>query len=75
MLATQILVSKLNGAIGLAYVETTVLAVTAVLALLLLRWLEGRRALRDGGKGHARAPLRRARRRAAPCCRPRRDRS
>ncbi len=51
VLATQILVSKLNGALGLAYVETTVLAVTAVLALLLLRWLEGRRRYAMAGKG------------------------
>ena len=51
VLATQILVSKLNGAIGLAYVETTVLAVTAVLALLLLRRLEGKRTVQRGGQG------------------------
>jgi len=51
VLATQILVSKLNGALGLAYVETTVLAVTAVLALLLLRRLEGRRRYAMAGKG------------------------
>lgn len=51
VLATQILVSKLNGAMGLAYVETTVLAVTAVLALLLLRRLEGRRRYALAGKG------------------------
>jgi iron(III) transport system permease protein len=59
VLATQILVSKLNGAIGLAYVETTVLAVTAVLALLLLRRLEGKRQYTVAGKGRAtRTPLR-----------------
>ena len=59
VLATQILVSKLNGALGLAYVETTVLAVTAVLALLLLRRLEGRRRYTVAGKGRAtRTPLR-----------------
>jgi iron(III) transport system permease protein len=59
VLATQILVSKLNGALGLAYVETTVLAVTAVLALLLLRRLEGRRQYTVAGKGRAtRSPLR-----------------
>ena len=59
VLATQILVSKLNGALGLAYVETTVLAVTAVIALLLLRRLEGRRQYSVAGKGRAtRAPLR-----------------
>src|SRR5215208_5102482 len=53
VLATQILVSKLNGALGLAYVETTVLAVTAVLALLLLRRLEGKRQYSVAGKGRA----------------------
>lgn len=51
VLATQILVSKLNGALGLAYVETTVLAVTAVLALLLLRRFEGKRRYAMAGKG------------------------
>jgi iron(III) transport system permease protein len=53
VLATQILVSRLNGALGLAYVETTVLAVTAVVALLLLRRLEGRRRYAMAGKGRA----------------------
>jgi iron(III) transport system permease protein len=53
VLSTQILVSKLNGAMGLAYVETTVLAVTAVLALFLLRRMEGRRAYAMAGKGRA----------------------
>jgi iron(III) transport system permease protein len=53
VLATQILVSKLNGALGLAYVETTVLAVTAVVALLVLRRLEGRRRYAMSGKGYA----------------------
>jgi iron(III) transport system permease protein len=53
VLATQILVSKLNGALGLAYVETTVLAVTAVVALLVLRRLEGRRRYAMAGKGRA----------------------
>jgi ABC-type Fe3+ transport system permease subunit len=51
VLATQILVSKLNGALGLAYVETTVLAVTAVLALLLLRRLEGSGSTAWRGRG------------------------
>jgi iron(III) transport system permease protein len=65
VLATQILVSKLNGALGLAYVETTVLAVTAVVALLVLRKLEGRRRYAMAGKGRAtrqalRSPLWRA---------------
>ncbi len=59
VLATQILVSKLNGAMGLAYVETAVLAVTAVVALLLLRRLEGRRRYAMAGKGRStRAALR-----------------
>lgn len=53
VLATQILVSRLNGAMGLAYVETTVLAVTAVAALLLLRRLEGKRRYTMAGKGRA----------------------
>jgi len=53
VLATQILVSKLNGALGLAYVETTVLAVTAVIALLVLRRLEGKRRYAMAGKGRA----------------------
>ena len=53
VLATQILVSKLNGAMGLAYVETTVLALTAVAALAGLRWLERRRQYVLAGKGKA----------------------
>jgi iron(III) transport system permease protein len=53
VLATQILVSKLNGSLGLAYVETTVLAVTAVVALLVLRRLEGKRRYSMAGKGRA----------------------
>src|SRR6476660_4942767 len=53
VLATQILVSKLNGALGLAYVETTVLAVTAVIALLVLRRLQGSRRYSVAGKGRA----------------------
>ena len=53
VLATQILVSRLNGSLGLAYVETTVLAVTAVLALLVLRRIEGRRQYTMAGKGRA----------------------
>ena len=51
VLATQILVSKLNGSMGLAYVETTVLALAAVAALLALRWLERRRRYALSGKG------------------------
>jgi iron(III) transport system permease protein len=51
VLATQILVSKLNGSMGLAYVETTVLALAAVLALLALRRFERRRRYALTGKG------------------------
>jgi iron(III) transport system permease protein len=59
VLATQILVSKLNGALELAYVETTVLAITAVAALVLLRWMEQRRQYALTGKGRAtRTPIR-----------------
>jgi iron(III) transport system permease protein len=59
VLATQILVSRVNGAIGLAYVETTVLAIAAVAALWLLRWMERRRQYAMGGKGRAtRRPVR-----------------
>ncbi|MEO8946087.1 MAG: iron ABC transporter permease [Gemmatimonadaceae bacterium] len=54
VLSTQILNSKLNDAIGLAYVETTVLAISAVCGLLLFRWLEGKRAYVASGKGGAR---------------------
>ena len=53
VLATQILVSKLNGSMGLAYVETTVLALTAIAALAGLRWLERRRQYVLTGKGKA----------------------
>jgi iron(III) transport system permease protein len=59
VLSTQILASKLNGNIGLAYVETTVLAVSAVAGLLLFRWLERRRAYTVAAKGMVtRAPIR-----------------
>lgn len=58
VLSTQIIASKLNGAMGLAYVETTVLAVGAVAALVLLRWFERRRTYAVSAKGTvARAPL------------------
>jgi len=53
VLATQILVSKLNGSMGLAYVETTVLALAAVGALVALRGLERRRRYALAGKGKA----------------------
>ena len=51
VLSTQIVTSKLNGAIGVAYVETTVLTVSAVLALLVLRYFERRRQYVTVGKG------------------------
>jgi iron(III) transport system permease protein len=53
VLSTQIVASKLNGALGLAYVETTVLAISAVAGLLLFRWLEGKRKYTVAGKGAA----------------------
>jgi iron(III) transport system permease protein len=51
VMSTQILASKLNGAMGLAYVETTVLALAAIAALVLLRWFERRRSYAMTGKG------------------------
>ncbi len=51
VLATQVVASKLNGAMGMAYVETTVLAIAAVAALALLRWFERRRSYAVTGKG------------------------
>ena len=65
VLATQILVSKLSGDMGLAYVETTVLALAALAALALLRWYEQRRQYSVSGKGRLtrtelRSPLGRA---------------
>ena len=53
VLSTQVVTSKLNGAMGLVYVETTVLALTAVAAFMLLRWIEGRRRYTLSGKGKA----------------------
>lgn len=53
VLSTQIVSSKLNGSMGLAYVETTVLALSAVAGLLLFRWLEGKRKYTSSGKGTA----------------------
>jgi iron(III) transport system permease protein len=61
VLATQILVSRVNGAMGLAYVETTVLAIAAVGALWLLRWMERRRQYAMAGKGRATRRLVRSR--------------
>lgn len=51
VLSTQILNSKLNDAIGLAYVETAVLALSAVAGLLLFRWIEGKGNYVASGKG------------------------
>ncbi|MEP6507531.1 MAG: iron ABC transporter permease, partial [Gemmatimonadales bacterium] len=51
VLATQIVASKLNGSLGLAYVETTVLALSAVAGLALFRWLESKRKYTSSGKG------------------------
>lgn len=53
VLSTQIVASKLNGAMHLAYVETTVLAVGAIAALILLRWFERRRTYAVSSKGSA----------------------
>jgi iron(III) transport system permease protein len=65
VLSTQILNSKLNDAIGLAYVETSVLALSAVAGLLLFRWFEGRGNYVVSGKGSVnrrrlRSPIARA---------------
>lgn len=47
-----------NGNFALANVETSVLALTAIAALALLRWIEGRRQYTLAGKGRAtRRPL------------------
>jgi iron(III) transport system permease protein len=51
VLSTQILASKLNGAMGLAYVETTVLALSAVAGLALFRWLDRKRKYTLASKG------------------------
>jgi iron(III) transport system permease protein len=51
VLSTQVVASKLNGAMGLAYVETAVLAISAVAGLFLFRWLERRRRYVLSGKG------------------------
>ena len=51
VLSTQILASKTNGAMGLAYVETTVLALSAVAGLILFRWLDRKRKYTLAGKG------------------------
>jgi iron(III) transport system permease protein len=59
VLATQIVTSRLNGATGIASVETTVLAVSAIAALGLSRWIEGRLRYTGATKGGSR-PVRRA---------------
>jgi iron(III) transport system permease protein len=51
VLSTQIVASKLNGELGLAYVETTVLALSAVAGLAVFRWLERKRKYTLAGKG------------------------
>jgi iron(III) transport system permease protein len=51
VLSTQIVASKLNGELGLAYVETTVLALSAVAGLALFRWLERKRKYTLASKG------------------------
>jgi iron(III) transport system permease protein len=51
VLSTQILASKTNGALGLAYVETTVLALSAVAGLVLFRWLDRKRKYTLASKG------------------------
>jgi iron(III) transport system permease protein len=51
VLSTQILNSKTNGAMGLAYVETTVLALSAVAGLGLFRWLDRKRKYTLASKG------------------------
>ena len=53
VLSTQIVASKINGELGLAYVETTVLALSAVAGLALFRWLERKRKYTSAGKGSA----------------------
>ncbi len=59
VLSTQIVASKLNGATGLAYVETTVLALSAIAALAVFRRLERRRSYAMVGKGQiVRTPIR-----------------
>ena len=65
VLSTQIVASKLNGNLGLAYAETAVLALAAVAGLLVLRRFERRRSYAMSGKGRqtrtvARAPAARA---------------
>jgi iron(III) transport system permease protein len=51
VLSTQIFASKLIGAMGLAYAETTVLTSSAIAGLLLFRLLEKRRRHVAAGRG------------------------
>jgi len=51
VLSTQIVASKLNGNLGLAYAETAVLALAAVAGLVVLRRFERRRSYAMSGKG------------------------
>lgn len=53
VLSTQIVASKLNGNLGLAYAETTVLALAAVAGFAVLRRFERRRSYAMMGKGGA----------------------
>jgi iron(III) transport system permease protein len=62
VLSTQILASKTNGALGLAYVETTVLALSAVAGLVLFRWLDRKRKYTLASKGGRRRRVIRSRR-------------
>ncbi len=56
VMTTQIVATKLNGDVALAMVETVVLAVVAVVALLILRRTEGDDILIALGKGIAPRP-------------------
>jgi iron(III) transport system permease protein len=66
VMPTQILATKLNGDLGLAMVETTALALLALVALALLRRTQGSAAIAIAAKGAApgvralRSPLGRA---------------
>ena len=51
VLTTQIFVSKLNGDLAIAAVETVVLAAVSILFLALLQHFESRRAYTGAGKG------------------------
>ncbi len=51
VLTTQIFATKLNGELGMAAVETVILAVTSMLFLVLIERSEGGRAYTGAGKG------------------------